>query len=279
MESWARENGYSPGEAGLYYEALRGNTSPDQILEEMMGIVDIMENSIQEALTDKRPGKLIKPRAADYLEASRQGRLIDTGAMDRIIAWTMAMVEVNSRYGIVVAAPTAGACGTVPGAILGTAKYLGATREEKALAMLAAGAVGIAIANQATFAAEICGCQAECGAASAMAAAGIIHLMGGTVEQSNGAASISLQNVLGMICDSVANLVEVPCLGRNVLGAVNALSSANMVMAGVDPIIPLDETIISMLEVGKLMPPQLCCTNSGGLAITKTSRELESRFR
>lgn len=218
MEFWARENGYSPGEAGLYYEALRGNTSPDQILEEMMGIVDIMENSIQEALTDKRPGKLIKPRATDYLEASRQGRLIDTGAMDRIIAWTMAMVEVNSRYGIVVAAPTAGACGTVPGAILGTAKYLGATREEKALSML------------------------------------------------------------GMICDSVANLVEVPCLGRNVLGAVNALSSANMVMAGVDPIIPLDETIVSMLEVGKLMPPQLCCTNSGGLAITKTSRELEKKL-
>lgn len=148
-------------------------------------------------LMSRNQWEIDKARATDYLEASRQGRLIDTGAMDRIIAWTMAMVEVNSRYGIVVAAPTAGACGTVPGAVLGTAKYLGATREEKALAMLAAGAVGIAIANQATFAAEICGCQAECGAASAMAAAGIIHLMGGTVEQSNGAASISLQNGAG----------------------------------------------------------------------------------
>ena len=117
-------------------------------------------------------------------------------------------------------------------------------------------------------------------AASCMAAAGVIQLMGGTIEQSNAAASLSLQNVLGMICDSVANLVEVPCLGRNVMCAVNALSSANMVMAGVEAVIPLDEVIISMLEVGKLMPPELlCCTNSGGLAITKTSLELAEKIK
>lgn len=278
MEAWAKSKNYSPWEAGLHYEAIRGGMSTEETMGKMIEIVDVMENSVQEALQSDRPGKLIKACSGNYLKALKEGKLINTGAMDMVTAWTMAMVETNSYYGIIVAAPTSGACGTVPGAVLGTAEYLGVSKEEKAKALFAAGAVGLAIAEQATFAAEICGCQAECGAASCMAAAGIIQLMGGTIEQSNAAASISLQNVLGMICDSVANLVEVPCLGRNVMGAVNAISTANMVLAGVDAIIPLDEVIVSMLEVGKLMPPQLCCTNSGGLAITKTSLALAKKL-
>jgi L-serine dehydratase len=278
MESWAKRNNYSPWEAGLHYEAMRGGLSVDETMKKMIEIVDIMENSIKKGLQSKRPGKLIKACSGNYLEASRKGKLIHTGAIDTVVAWTMSMVEINSNYGIIVAAPTAGACGTVPGTVLGVGEYLGVSKEEKAKALFAAGAVGLAIAEQATFAAEVCGCQAECGAASSMAAAGVIQLMGGTVEQSNAAASISLQNVLGMICDSVANLVEVPCLGRNVMCAVNAVSTANMVLAGVEPIIPLDEVITSMLDVGKLMPPELCCTNSGGLAITKTSLALAEKI-
>ncbi len=278
MESWTKSNNYSPGEAGLYYEAMRSGMPTDETMDKMIEIVNIMEDSVQKGLQSDRPGKLIKACSGNYLKALREGNLIHTGAMDIAVAWTMAMVEINSNYGIIVAAPTSGACGTIPGAVLGVGEYLGASKQEKAKALFAAGAVGIAIAEQATFAAEICGCQAECGAASCMAAAGIIQLMGGTVEQSNAAASISLQNVLGMICDSVANLVEVPCLGRNVMCAVNALSSANMVLAGVESVIPLDEVIVSMLEVGKLMPPELCCTNSGGLAVTKTSLELAEKL-
>lgn len=278
MESWAKLNGYSPWEAGLHYEAIRGGMPPDEAMKKMIEIVDIMEGSVKEGLQSDRAGKLIKACSGNYLKAVQEGRLVNTGAMDMVVAWTMAMVEINSNYGIIVAAPTSGACGTVPGAVLGTGEYLGVSKEEKAKALFAAGAVGLAIAEQATFAAEVCGCQAECGAASCMAAAGVIQLMGGTIEQSNAAASISLQNVLGMICDSVANLVEVPCLGRNVMCAVNAVSSANMVLAGAEAVIPLDEVIVSMLEVGKLMPSQLCCTNSGGLAITRTSLELSERL-
>ena len=279
MLGFSEKNNNSPGEAGLAYEMARGNMSKDDVMSEMEKIANIMECSIERGLKSDKPGKLIKPFSGEYLKKVNNGELIDLGVMDTVIAWTMAMVEVNSYYGIVVAAPTSGACGTVPGAVLGVAKHLKSTPEEKALALLAAGATGIAIANQATFAAEICGCQAECGSASAMAAAGIIQLMGGTSKQANAAASISLQNVLGMICDSVANLVEVPCLGRNVMCAINAVSSANMVLAGVEEIIPLDEVIVSMLEVGNLMPPELCCTNSGGLAVTKTSKELERKLK
>ena len=278
MARWAKANNYSPWETGLYYEVARSGLTANEVMQKMIEIVEVMENSVRSGLNSDKPGKLIKARAGKYAKSSKEGKLINLGAIDTVIAWSMAMVEVNSNYGIIVAAPTSGACGTVPGAVLGTGEYLGASKEEKAKALFAAGAVGLAIASQATFAAEICGCQAECGAASCMAAAGIIQLMGGTVEQSNAAASISLQNVLGMICDSVASLVEVPCLGRNVMCAVNAVSTANMVFAGSEDIIPLDEVITSMLEVGKLMPPELCCTNSGGLAITKTSLELAEKL-
>lgn len=147
------------------------------------------------------------------------------------------------------------------------------SKEDKVKALLAAGIVGLFIAEHATFAAEICGCQAECGAGSAMAAAGVVQLFGGTPKQCAAAASMALQNVLGMICDSVADLVEIPCLGRNVLGTVNAITCANMALAGVEEIIPLDETIVSMMEVGKLMPNELCCTGKGGLAVTCTSKK------
>lgn len=274
MDEMSKNSNLAPWELGLQYEMSYGRLNKEEAMEKMLHVVEVMEGSIQAALSSNRPGKLIKPRSGDYIRLAKEGRLVSTGAMDTAIAWSMAMVETNSYYGTVVAAPTSGACGTVPGAVLGVAEHLGKTKEEKAKALFASGAIGLAIAYGGTFAAEVCGCQAECGAASSMAAAGIVQLMGGTATQANGAASIALQNVLGMICDSVAGLVEVPCLGRNVLGAVNAISTANMVMAGVEEIIPLDEVIRAMMEVGKLMPSELCCTNSGGLAITETSRKL-----
>ncbi len=273
MEEWAGDS-YSPGEAGMFYEMEKGNLNRDTAMSKMYSLIDVMEDSVKKGLSGKRPGKLIKACSSDYIKAKEEKKLIDCGAMDTAIAWSMAMVERNSCYGTVVAAPTSGACGTVPGAVLGVCDFIGATKEEKAMAMFATGAIGIIIAEKATFAAEICGCQAECGSASAMAAAGIVQLLGGSVHQALEAASIALQNVLGMICDSVANLVEVPCLGRNVLGAVNAISAANMVMAGEEAVIPFDEVCESMIAVGKLMPPELCCTNSGGLAITDTSLRL-----
>jgi len=279
MLSWAEKEHLTPGQAGLYYEAAKGGTTPEEVMKIAFEVLDIMETGIRENLVSKRPGRLIKACSGDYTQKSGSAQLIDLGAADRIIAYSMAMVERNSYYKTIVAAPTCGACGTVPGTILGIADYTGVNREKRAMALLAAGAIGLLIADQATFAAEIAGCQAECGAASAMAAAAAVELMGGTVLEAQEAASLALQNVLGLICDSVANLVEVPCLGRNVMGGVNAAACANMVMAGARCVIPVDETIQSMLAVGNLMPPELCCTNNGGLAITKTSLELAEKIR
>ncbi len=145
-------------------------------------------------------------------------------------------------------------------------------------AMLAGGIIGVFIAAHATFAAEVGGCQAECGAGSGMAAAALVTLAGGSTQQAVNAASIALQNTLGMICDPVANRVEVPCLGKNVMAASNALACANMALADYDPVIPLDEVIQSLDSVGKMLPPALRCTGHGGLSITKTSKEIEKRL-
>jgi L-serine dehydratase len=193
--------------------------------------------------------------------------------------YVTSLMEMKSSMGVIVAAPTAGSCGALPGAVLGAADTLGSSVEEKAKALLAAGMIGIFIAAHATFAAEVGGCQAECGAGSGMAAAALVTLAGGSARQAVDAASIALQNTLGMICDPVANRVEVPCLGKNVMAASNALACANLALAGYDPVIPFDEVIETMDSVGKSLPMELRCTALGGLSVTRTSRAIEQRLK
>ena len=184
-------------------------------------------------------------------------------------------MESKSAMGLIVAAPTAGACGGLPGACIGAADAMGLSKDDMARAMLAGGIIGVFIAAHATFAAEVGGCQAECGAGSGMAAAALVTLSGGSTQQAVNAASLALQNILGLICDPVANRVEVPCLGKNVMAASNALACANMALADYDPVIPLDEVIQTMDKVGKMLPSALRCTALGGLSITKTSKEIK----
>ena len=197
------------------------------------------------------------------------GRLLDAGVLNRIILYVTALMETKSAMGVIVAAPTAGACGALPGACIGAADAMGLGLDEMTRAMLAAGLIGVLIAARSTFAAEVCGCQAECGAGSGMAAAALVTLAGGTTGQAVAAASMALQNVLGLVCDPVANRVEVPCLGRNVMAASNALACANMALAGYDPVIPLDEVIEAMDRVGRSLPRELRCTALGGLSTTR----------
>jgi L-serine dehydratase len=196
----------------------------------------------------------------------------------QIILNVSALMEIKSAMGVIVAAPTAGSCGGLPGAILGAADAMGCDEKEIAKAMMAAGIIGIFISNFSTFAAEVAGCQAECGAGSGMAAAGLVTLMGGAAEVSVAAASMALQNSLGMICDPVANRVEVPCLGKNIMAASNAVTCANMALAGYDPVIPLDEVIRTMDDVGKSIPSEFRCTAQGGLSITETSTRIQKKL-
>jgi len=204
--------------------------------------------------------------------------LLDASLLNHMILSVTAMMEVKSSMGVIVAAPTAGACAGLPGACIGAAQSLGLSEDEMTKGMLAAGMIGVFIAVRATFAAEVGGCQAECGAGSGMAAAALVTLAKGTTKQAVDASSMALQNLLGLICDPVANRVEVPCLGRNVLAASNAIASANMALANFDPVIPLDEVIETMEKVGKSLPCELRCTALGGLSVTKTSKKIETRL-
>jgi L-serine dehydratase len=199
--------------------------------------------------------------------------------LNAIILAVTATMECKSAMGLVVAAPTAGSCGVLPGACLAAADFMGKDEDDAVKALLAAGMIGVFIAEHATFSAEVGGCQAECGSASGMAAAGLVTLAGGTVEQAISAASMALQASFGMVCDPIANRVEAPCLGKNVLAAANALSAANMGLANFDALIPLDEVVAAMDQVGKSLPHELRCTALGGLSLTDTSRAIEDRLR
>jgi len=259
-------------ELAVRYESARGGISETEVLTKMKYVIGKMKAAVELGLSGQlKMERILKPQAHLVEKAKTKAVLVPTGVMNTVIAWSMAVLEVNSAMGVVVAAPTAGSCGVVPGAILGSAKEMGLTADDEVKAMLAAGLIGVFIAEQATFSAEVCGCQAECGAASCMAAAGIVQLAGGTARQAVTAASIAMQNILGMVCDPIATLVEVPCLGKNVMGAVNAVAVANMALAGVDEIVPLDEAIQAMYAVGKLLPAELRCTGLGGLAATPTA--------
>ena len=266
-------------ELAVHYERARGNLSHEQVLLKMQDLVHTMQRSIGQGIegTDYAD-RILGPQSGAFKAQMASGQLLDGGILNRMILHVTALMEVKSAMGVIVAAPTAGACGGLPGACIGAANAMGLPVDETARAMLAAGLIGVFIAARATFAAEVAGCQAECGAGSAMAAAALVTLAHGTVKQAVSAASMALQNVLGLICDPVANRVEVPCLGRNVMAASNALACANMALAGFDKVIPLDEVIETMLRVGKSLPSALRCTALGGLSITRASKAIEAKL-
>jgi L-serine dehydratase len=279
MLAFNREQNLDLWELAQIYEGSRGDIPAETVLQKMMEIITIMEDAIQSGLagTDYAD-RILGYQSGNFQTEMDNHGLIDGGVLNRIILYTTALMESKSAMGLIVAAPTAGACGGLPGACIGAASAMRLSKQDMARAMLAGGMIGVFIAAQATFAAEVGGCQAECGAGSGMAAAALVSLAGGSTQQAVNAASMALQNILGMICDPVANRVEVPCLGKNVMAASNALACANMALAGYDPVIPLDEVIQTMDVVGKMLPSSLRCTGKGGLSITSTSKAIENRL-
>ncbi|MCP5108093.1 MAG: serine dehydratase [bacterium] len=266
-------------ELAVHYESARGNISTDDVFRKMSGIVGIMKKSILQGIEGTVYGDRILGHQSGFFKTQMgNNRLLDAGMLNRVILYTTAMMEIKSSMGVIVACPTAGSCGGLPGACFGAADAMGLSEDEITKAMLAAGMIGVFISAHATFAAEVGGCQAECGAGSGMAAAALVTLGKGTLKQAVSAASMALQNIFGMVCDPVANRVEVPCLGKNVMAAANALTCANMALANFDAVIPLDEVIEAMDKVGKSLPFELRCTALGGLSVTKTSRKIEEKL-
>jgi L-serine dehydratase len=279
MLTYNRAKNLDLWELAVHYERSRGAITDDQVMQKMADITDIMKNAIHTGLAGTEYNdRILSYQSGNFQTQMENRHLIDGGVLNQIILYTTALMESKSAMGLIVAAPTAGACGGLPGACIGVADALYLSKDDITRAMLAGGIIGVFIAAHATFAAEVGGCQAECGAGSGMAAAALVTLVGGSTQQAVNAASMALQNILGMICDPVANRVEVPCLGKNVMAASNALACANMAMADYDPVIPLDEVIQAMNDVGKMLPSALRCTALAGLSITKTSKEIEKRL-
>ena len=261
------------------YEMARGNFTEGEVVEKMIAIVRILRKSIASGIAGTHyEDRVLGHQSGRFNELMQAGKLLDGGALNRIVLYVTALMEVKSSMGVIVAAPTAGACAALPGAVIGMAEALGKSEEQMARAMLASGVIGVFIATRWTFAAEVGGCQAEGGAAASMAAAALVTLAGGTRDQAIAAASMAFQSMLGLICDPIANRVEAPCLGKNVMAASNALSCANMALAGFDPLIPLDEVIDAAKGVAAMMPREHRCTSLGGLAITPTSLEIERKL-
>ena len=216
-------------------------------------------------------------------DAYRLKQTIETGKhlcgdlMSNAIQMAMAVSEINAAMGKIVAAPTAGSCGILPGALGALIKVRGISREEVALSLFTAGAIGMVVANKASIAGASGGCQAECGTASAMAAACIVELLGGTPEMAAHAVAIALKCILGLVCDPVAGLVEIPCIKRNASGVTLAFTAAEMALAGIKSAIPVDETIEALKRVGDGLPAALRETAQGGLAVTSTGQVLEQQ--
>ena len=279
MMQYNSERNLPAWELAADYESMRGRITDEAVFQKMRDLYRVMRGSINAGLRGTQYGdRILGAQSAAYQKSLESGALAGGEAVHNITLYCSAIMEVKSSMGTIVAAPTAGSCGTFPGAVIGVADSLGLDEERIVKALLAGSLPGLFIATASTFSAEICGCQAECGAGAGMAAAGIAWMLEGSVEQCMAAASLALQNSLGMICDPIAGRVEAPCLGRNISSAVNALTSANMAVAGYDPLIPLDEVIETMDRVGRSLPHELRCSALGGLSTTPTSLDIEKQL-
>jgi L-serine dehydratase len=272
MVTMAEERGCSLGEMALAYESeLLGMTESDAT-EEMISRLEVMEQSVVSGLDDGQSKMLLlQPTASLIARADEAGTVAIGGIHTRAAARAMAVMHCCNSRGVVCAAPTGGSAGTLPGVVLSLVEERGLGRQQSALALFAASAIGLIVARRATFAAELAGCQMEIGVSGAMAAAAVVEVVGGSARQAADAAAISLQNTMGSPCDPVAGTCEVPCHTRNAIAASSAFTCADLILGGYANPIPLDETIDASYEVGKALPSELRCTAKGGCAVTQSA--------
>ncbi|WP_258729196.1 L-serine ammonia-lyase, iron-sulfur-dependent, subunit alpha [Bacillus atrophaeus] len=250
-----------------------------EIFEQMEHNLTVMEAAVERGIkgvtsqTGLTGGDAVKLQA--YIES---GKSLSGSLILDAVSKAVATNEVNAAMGTICATPTAGSAGVVPGTLFAVKGKLNPTKEQMVRFLFTSGAFGFVVANNASISGAAGGCQAEVGSASGMAAAAIVEMAGGTPEQCAEAMAITLKNMLGLVCDPVAGLVEVPCVKRNAMGASNAMIAADMALAGITSRIPCDEVIDAMYKIGQTMPTSLRETGQGGLAATPTGRELEKKI-
>ncbi|WP_215492832.1 L-serine ammonia-lyase, iron-sulfur-dependent, subunit alpha [Fenollaria sporofastidiosus] len=267
-------------ELQIEQEMESGELTKDDIYEYLRKTYEIMKKSAKAGLETPimSMSGMTGKNAFKVNEYANIGNPVSGSLITKAMARALSTSEVNASMGRIVAAPTAGASGILPATLLTMQEEFGYSDEEIYNALLTASAVGELIAVNATISGAEGGCQAECGAAAAMAAAAIIELRGGTIENVFTAASFALKNIMGLVCDPVCGLVEYPCNLRNASGVVNAIISADLALAGVEALIPFDETVGAMGNVGKELPVSLKETAIGGVAGTETAQRLYDEF-
>ncbi|AEV36336.1 L-serine dehydratase, iron-sulfur-dependent, alpha subunit [Pseudovibrio sp. FO-BEG1] len=255
------------------YEAKQLGLTKAEVRELFLQRLETMLASIEKALEQDSKGmKFLSPKASQLI-ASTQASAIASPILSRAIAAALATMESGTSRGIVVAAPTAGSAGIVPGIAYALLRS-GFTKDDCINLLEVAALVGAIVAQQATFAAEVAGCNAETGVSAAMAAAGLAHVLGATPQQAFDAASICMMNTMGLVCDPVNGEVEIPCHARNIGGVSHAISSVTAVLGGFEAVLPMDELIGSMMQVASKTHSDMLCTARGGCAVTATAREL-----
>lgn len=274
----AEEKKTSIGSLVLDWEAETAEKPREEIWSKMNYYWQAMKQSMEEGTTQDIRSVTGLTGGDAKLMAYTEAKII-CESMKRAVARAMAVAEVNAAMKKIVAAPTGGSSGIIPAALSVAVERLEVSEDKVVQAMFTAAAIGMVIANNASISGAEGGCQAECGVASAMASSAIVELAGGTPEQVGHAAAISLKNILGLVCDPVAGLVEVPCIKRNVIGVVNALVSAEMALAGIRSVIPIDEVISALEDVSKRMAVELRETAGGGLATTPTGRRIRNEVQ
>ena len=271
--AYGEERGLSAGELGILYEMARSGKSREEVIDMMKYVMRVMHNAVNDSV-HRDGGKAFGyyPYKARTVSENIQKLPPALQQIAKISINASAVFEHTLSVGLVVAAPTGGSCGVIPSTIVELGMDMGISEEKILEGLFAAGLVGIFITQDATFGCEVAGCQAENGSGSSMAAAGIASMLGASMKEAFDAAAIALQNTLGLICDPVAG-AYVPCVTRNAMAATNAVSAATMVMSGYVVYVPLDETIKTMMDVGRIMPACHRCTG-GGLNLTETGKRL-----
>ena len=277
---YAEKEDLDLGALGLIYEQCQSGLKDAEVVDRMKNLVGIIENSIKTGLAGTTYADRILPQQSHLINnAQKRKKILQNSIINNVIANVSAIMESKSAMEVVVANPTAGSCGVVGGVLRAVADDINATNDALIQAYFATGIIGVFFARGPGFSAEEHGCQVECGASAGMAAAGIVQLFGGTAKQAIDAASMAIQNMIGLVCDPIADRVEAPCLGKNVSAAVNALSSATMSCAGYNALIPLNEVIETVSSVSSQMPACVKCTGKGGLAITKTACAIKEKLK
>ncbi|WP_027408172.1 L-serine ammonia-lyase, iron-sulfur-dependent, subunit alpha [Anoxybacillus tepidamans] len=275
----AESQGIKIAEVMIRQEIEETGRSREEIFTQMDRNLQVMEQAVMKGLAGVSSHSGLTGGDAVLLQNYiREGRFLSGETILDAVSKAVATNEVNAAMGIICATPTAGSAGVVPGTLFAVKEKLHPTREQMVEFLFTAGAFGFVVANNASISGAAGGCQAEVGSAAGMAAAALVEMAGGTPSQAAEAMAIALKNMLGLVCDPVAGLVEVPCVKRNAMGAANAMVAADMALAGIKSRIPCDEVIEAMYRIGETMPTALKETAQGGLAATPTGRALAAKI-